>query len=211
MKESHLKEYQANICDEKSINLLLEAIKHRIERSMDTPSDYIYLSADIEKRLNEYISATTLKRLFKYIPSDINPRTSTLSILSRYLSYNGWEDFYKNYVPQKKDNESAFITHKCIISSQLKIGDIVEVAWMPNRRCLFEYLGNERFKVIHSENALIKANDSFRVKQFLLNHSLYIDELIQYGTNEKKSYVAGYKSGITYLSVLNANKWDHLI
>lgn len=78
------------------IDALKRAIKEKAGRSMDSPGDYDFLSSEVKKATNEYISPTTLKRFFNYIQSNVSTRTSTLSLLSRYLGYKGWDDFKNN-------------------------------------------------------------------------------------------------------------------
>ena len=75
------------------IDALKKAIKEKAGRSMDSPGDYDFLSSEVKRATNEYISPTTLKRFFNYIQSNVSTRTSTLSLLSRYLGYKGWDDF----------------------------------------------------------------------------------------------------------------------
>ncbi len=75
------------------IDSLKRAIKEKAGRSMDSPGDYDFLSLEVKKATNEYISPTTLKRFFNYIQSNVSTRTSTLSLLARYLGYMGWDDF----------------------------------------------------------------------------------------------------------------------
>ena len=75
------------------IEELKRSIKEKVGRSMDSPGDYDFLSSEVKKATNEYISPTTLKRFFNYIQSNVSTRTSTLSLLSRYLGYKGWDDF----------------------------------------------------------------------------------------------------------------------
>ena len=75
------------------IDALKRAIKEKAGRSMDSPGDYDFLSSEVKRATNEYISPTTLKRFFNYIQSNVSTRISTLSLLSRYLGYKGWDDF----------------------------------------------------------------------------------------------------------------------
>lgn len=49
----------------------------------------------------EYISPTTLKRLFGYVKPATVPRTSTLSVLARYVGKTGWSDFSTQPVHQE--------------------------------------------------------------------------------------------------------------
>lgn len=85
------------------IDALKKAIKEKAGRSMDSPGDYDFLSSEVKRSTNEYISPTTLKRFFNYIQSNVSTRTSTLSLLSRYLGYKGWDDF-KDSITLAQDN-----------------------------------------------------------------------------------------------------------
>lgn len=92
---------------QKEMERLRTEIKKKVGRSMDTPSDYDYLSSELQANLKEYISPTTLKRFFNYIPNDVTTRTSTLSLLSRFVGYDGWADFIKC---NKQEEEPQTIT-----------------------------------------------------------------------------------------------------
>ena len=75
------------------IEQLRNDIKLKIGKSLDTPTDFDFLSNQIQQSLKEYISPTTLKRFYNYIPSNVIPRLSTLNVLARFLGYNGWEEY----------------------------------------------------------------------------------------------------------------------
>lgn len=79
--------------DKYYINILKEEIKIKLGRSLDAPTDFDLLSAQVKEKLHEYISPTTLKRFFNYIPNDVIPRVSTLSLLSRFVGAIGWKDY----------------------------------------------------------------------------------------------------------------------
>ena len=55
----------------------------------------------------EYISPTTLKRLFGYVKPATAPRTSTLSVLARYVGKAGWSDFSAQPVHQEPAEHPA--------------------------------------------------------------------------------------------------------
>lgn len=178
-------------------------IKEKIGKSLDNPADFDYLSAEIQEMLHEYVSPTTLKRFYNYIPSDVVPRISTLTVLARFTGAMGWKD-YCCELNSDKDCQSAFISRKCVKSSDLEPGNQVEIAWSPNRRCIFEYLGEKCYIVVSSFNAKIKEGDTFTTEQFLLEHPLYLNYLKRTEAPEQlTSYVAGYKTGIIYLSVID--------
>ena len=86
-----------NTLEKDKVSLLLEAVRTKFGKTLDSGSDYDSLSLDIQRTTGEQVSGTTLKRLYKYIKRPTAPRTSTLSILSRYVGYAGWSDFCEKY------------------------------------------------------------------------------------------------------------------
>lgn len=81
------------IHSEEHIDRLKRAVIERFGRTLDSPTDYDMLSADIRQCTSETISAATLKRLFGYLKPSTAPRPSTLSVLARYVGRAGWSDF----------------------------------------------------------------------------------------------------------------------
>lgn len=75
------------------IERLKEAVRAAFGITIDSPTDYDRLSADILTRTGERISTSTLKRMFGYTSPATSPRPSTLSALARYVGYAGWSDF----------------------------------------------------------------------------------------------------------------------
>ena len=110
----------------------MEALKKividKIGRTLESPADYEYLSEQIQKATGEYLSPTTLKRLFGYIPYDAQPRPATLSILARYAGYSGWQDYL-----DKQHVESGFLAAKRVMTSELSKGQKLCIAWNPDR------------------------------------------------------------------------------
>ena len=47
---------------------LKQIIIKQLERTLESPADFEYLSDQIQKKTGEYLSPTTLKRVFGYIP-----------------------------------------------------------------------------------------------------------------------------------------------
>ena len=72
---------------------LKEIVIRQLGRSLESPRDFEYLSEQIQVVTGEYLSPTTLKRLFGYIPQTSEPRVTTLSIIARYVGYKGWQDY----------------------------------------------------------------------------------------------------------------------
>ena len=95
------------------IERLKDAVVAVFGQTLDAPTDYERLSADIQKRTGELISASTLKRLFGYIKPGTIPRPSTLSVLARYVGSAGWSDFCSK-CSKEEDWESRKVSKKPI-------------------------------------------------------------------------------------------------
>lgn len=92
--------------DTQNIESLKEHVAKVFGRTLDSPSDYDAMSLSIRERTGEYISPTTLKRLFGYVKPATVPRPSTLSVLSRYAGYAGWSDFCQSLEVRNSDSEN---------------------------------------------------------------------------------------------------------
>lgn len=92
--------------DTQNIESLKVHVAKAFGRTLDSPSDYDSLSLSIREKTGEYISPTTLKRLFGYVKPATVPRPSTLSVLSRYVGYAGWSDFCQSLEVRNPDSAS---------------------------------------------------------------------------------------------------------
>ena len=171
--------------------LVEESANHRIE----TSTDFIFLSGEIQGRLRENLSASTLKRLWGYVDGYASVRPSTLDILARFTGFPDWETFVSDYCEVESVQSSHRVVAKSLQSSELNIGDHVEICWNPNRRCLLSYQGENLFLVCESENAKLKAGDSFLCDRFTPHEALYVERLSHDGS--KELFVMGNKGGLT--------------
>ncbi len=85
--------YVRMVHSKEHIDRLKRATIERFGHTLDSPTDYDMLSADIKQCTGETISSATLKRLFGYLKPSTAPRPSTLSVLARYVGCTGWSDF----------------------------------------------------------------------------------------------------------------------
>lgn len=199
-KPKHTKMCQIMPNQSPEIHLLTEAVENRIGRTMKSPVDFDYLSLCIFQTTHEQVSATTLKRIWGYIPSENTPRRSTLALLARYLRYKDWEDFCQNYLP---DNGNSIIFSENQLHTQsLTIGSEIEFCWLPNRFCRIRYEGSFRFLTVEARNAQIHSGSRFTAYHFCQNYPLFIYNLQQEGKTFQ-SYIAGSKSGITQLTLIS--------
>ena len=176
-------------------------IETSIKRKIQTPADFDFLRGIIWERTHEQISTSTLKRLWGYVDGVDSARNSTLNVLSKALGYESWDAFILKLKLENMDN-SDLVMSESVSSSDLKIGDRLMIAWQPNRVCLLNYLGDNQFEVMESQNSKLKVGDTFRCGLFILGEPVYINDLRQNnGTGEPKLFVIGNKSGLTKLRV----------
>lgn len=178
---------------------LKNIVIRQLGRTLESPSDFEYLSERILKATGEYLSPTTLKRVFGHIPYDGQLRPTTLSILARYAGYNGWQDYLDN-----QHVESGFVAAQRISSKELLKGQKISLAWNPDRECLIEYLGEERFVVLHAKNCKLQIGDQFTTIHFILGQPLTATNVVSVREQlQQDTYIAGAKTGLTKIELLN--------
>lgn len=180
-----------------AIARLTAAIEESTGRQIRTPRDFSFLRQCIFARLGMYLSESTLKRVWGYIAGG-ETRTSTLDLLASFIGYSGWTDFLGSTPDTGTSVPSSFLLsrHLCV-ESQLSEGDRLLLVWQPGRRCTAAYIGNNRFRVIESENTRLQPADTFRCAFVIEGEPLYLDDLRQ-GDRPPVSYVCGRLSGIRF-------------
>ena len=177
-------------------------IEQHIGLKLQSPNDFQQLIQQIWSTQHRILSLSTIKRLWGYVESNASPRISTLNTLSQFLSYTDW-NAYLVALEQRTESESALFEGEGIRSTELTEGDLVEVSWLPNRMCIFRYLGNNHFVVEEVKHAKLHVGDTFNAVAFVIGKPMYLDQLaLQDDTIT--SYVAGKKNGITSVKVINS-------
>ncbi len=175
-------------------------IEKNVQRKIRTPYDFEYLTGVVWERLHENISPTTLKRLWGYIEGADTTRRTTLCLLAKFLGYADWEE-YLQVLTERDGTESAGFVGEGIRCDDLSEGDKIEVTWLPNRRCTFQYEGNSTFVVLASEHSKLQAGDRFKAACFLIGQPMYLDNLVR-GEEPATSYVARSKHGIQTIDII---------
>lgn len=176
------------------VAFLLKEVERKYGRKINTTTDFESLSVVIEHETGEYISSSTLKRLWGYVNLKPTPRISTLDILCRYIGYPSFADF-REALKNSNANSSSFFTTPYISSSELNPGDRLVIGWMPNRLVSLQYEGDDTFTVVNTENSKLQVGDRFCATQFLLGYPLYISH-VQRTDGSTPSYVAGQNGGL---------------
>ncbi|MBQ1605596.1 MAG: hypothetical protein II088_02195 [Bacteroidales bacterium] len=177
------------------IALLRQLVSESAGHSIKTSTDFIFLSGEIQGRLKETISTSTLKRIWGYIDGYASVRNATLDVLARFTGFPDWETFVTDYCETESVQSSHRVVAKSLYSTELGADDKVEIRWNPNRRLKLCYKGDNRFDVTESENAKLKVGDSFLCERFTLNEPLYVEHILDDGT--KELFVIGNKGGLT--------------
>ena len=181
------------------MQLLKDIIIRQLGRTLESPADFEYLSEQIQSETGEYLSPTTLKRVFGHIPYKGQLRPITLSILARYAGFSGWQDYL-----EKQHVESAFVSAKHVKVKELQKGQKIVIAWNPDRECLVEYMGEERFVVLHAQNCKLQVGDQFAATQFILGQPLTATNVISIREQKEQDiYIAGAKTGLTKIEILH--------
>ena len=176
------------------VTALLEAVERKYGRKVSTSTDFESLSVVIEHEIGEYISSSTLKRLWGYVSLKPTPRISTLDLLCRYIGRQSFAAF-REELKRSGAVESGFFTTPYLSVADLQAGERVLIGWAPNRLVTLEFEGGDTFRVLASENAKLQEGDRFQAAQFLLGYPLYIDR-IQRADGTTPSYVAGKNGGL---------------
>ena len=164
------------------------------------------LEALIEDKCKEHISITTLQRIWGYSTrnaSKISERI--LDIIARFVDAGSWEHFCAK-IGNNKESE-IFQNSNSIDCSRLAIGTQLRLTWQPDRVCDIEYLGENRFVAVRSENATIGPGDTFRCLQIEKGRELYMDNFTRNGEPESNArYVVGKTNGLTYAGFITGEE-----
>lgn len=178
------------------IERLKICVEETIGKKLKTPKDFTNLSEQIFNRLHIMLSPTTLKRLWGYLNEDNKPRISTLSIISQFVGYRDWENFCESDFSSSSLQSNIILSRK-ISTYSLEKGQQICVTWLPDRKCIFEYLGELTFLVVDSINSKLEKGDTFQCSIFIEGEALYLDKL-KHKRYTDVSYIAGKNEGIRF-------------
>ena len=183
------------------IQCLRRDIEQHMEQQLQSPADFQLLIHRIWEKQHAVLSLSTIKRLWGYVESNGAPRLSTLNTLAQFLNFTDWHAYLVS-LEQRGGIESAMFTGEGIQTSELKKGDLIAVAWQPNRQCTFRYLGENQFVVVESKNAKLQKNTTFSAVRFMIGQPMYLDNILL-ADGTRTSYVAGKRNGLTSVTKIN--------
>ena len=176
--------------------LLCEAVEREAGKAVQTPSDFEWLAENIEARVKERVSASTLMRLWGY-RKGVATRQGTLDTLARYLGYADYVTF-ANWMPTNPDEpQSDEVLARSLRTAEVMVGQRVLLTWNPNRRLEVELRDDGCYEVKAAEETKLSVGDTFKCDIFIEGEPLYMSELIHEGL-APMVYVAGKKDGIHF-------------
>ena len=187
----------------------LAALRKEIESStgsMQSHSGFVILSDLIKLKCKEHISISTLERIWGYSTRNAsNVSVGTLDVLSRFVDAKNWEGFCNRLCESGKMESELFSSDDAIDCSTLATGTRLRLAWMPDRVCEVEYLGNNRFVATACWNSSIRPGDRFSCLTIQKGRELYMDNFVRCGEEPPvpaARYVVGQTSGLTMAKII---------
>ena len=184
------------------------ALREEIEKlvgKMYSHSNFIHLSGLIGYKCKEHISVTTLERIWGYSTRNASRiSVRTLDVIARFVDCADWENYCKLLHENNNQSSLIFQAPDTINSNNLIVGTRVKLAWLPDRVCEVEYLGNNRFVATRCENSSIRPGDSFSCLQIEKGRELYMDNFARSGEEPATDtrYVVGQISGLTTAEII---------
>lgn len=181
---------------EHELGLLRGQIERTIGRRVSTPRDFRFLRECIYARLHEYLSESTLKRVWGYMQGG-EVRVTTLNLLASFIGYSSWGEFTRLAFDNPEPTSLYILGRHIDVDTELELGRRVIITWAPGRKCRLRYLGGRRFEVEASEQTRLREGDTFVCGLMIEGEPLYLDSLRQNG-RPPVGYVCGKLSGIRF-------------
>lgn len=180
--------------EELYIKLLCKKVEQRYGHPLDTTDDFVALSEDIDKVVNERLSVSTLKRCFGRVNANLIHRNTTLSILARYTGFRDWAEF-ANTLRTSLNEESDFKSINAISTEKMPIGCELKISWLPDREITVRHIGESRFLILDAKNTKLYVNDIIEIALLAPNEPMFISKITR---NERffTGYLAGQLHGV---------------
>ena len=187
-------------------DLRVQDLRKEVEKivgRMNGHNKFLKLATLIEEKCKEHVSITTLERLWGYSTRNANNISERiLDIIAEFVDAKSWDNFCN--MPGGKESQ-LFESNDVINCNELKKGTRIKLGWQPDRICIVEYLGNNRFIAIETENSSIKPGDSFSCLQIQKGRELYMDYFTLNGeaaNNSNTRYVVGQINGLSIVEYI---------
>ena len=177
---------------------IIQLLKAKSGSDLRLPSDCELVSLDIQSKTGIRIGATTLKRLVGFAQDERTPHTSTLDAIARYLGYAHWEELTKI---EDTGNSGFDSSDEELRSVDLPVDACVEITYLPDRLVRMQYLGNQRYRIVDSQNSKLQTDDEVEIQNFVLHHPLSVLNVWRNGESLGQ-FTAGRVSGLSSIAVI---------
>lgn len=167
----------------------------------DTTDAILYsLINQVKQETGELLSINTLKRLLGRVDAgNRQPRVATLNIIAHYLGRDCWTSL----LIELSNGSSSFLPIDGELHVQdLTTGQIVSIAYLPDRELQFLYLGDSLFEVIKSQNSKLQTGDTGLISAFVPRFPLIVRDVKRQGQLISQCYTAGRVSGLISIALL---------
>ena len=163
------------------------------------PSDCYGLMLDIEKRTHQHIGLNTLKRLYGFFDTNVEPRQNTLDIIAAYLGFSRWDKLLMTISDAGNSGFDEF--DEDIVSISLQEDVKVKIEYAPDRIVVFKHIEDELFCVEQSVNSKLLVGDRVWISKFILNCPLYASNVERAGVSLGK-FTAGKEYGLNKVELV---------
>ncbi len=176
-----------------------ELLKRKVaQKAGFTPElsrDFEDLSQLIQTDTGDYLSPTTLKRMWGYLHNEqVQTRRHSYDVLARYLGHESYRAFVDD-VARKQGVQSMILANNKLTPDDLAVGQRLCITWLPDRRVVVEHQGEGHFLVTDALNAKLAAGDTFTCHLMIQDEPLYIDN-VQHQDTLYPAYIAGKIDGV---------------
>lgn len=183
--------------DPEHLERLKKEVEIHISFPLKAPDDYSRLSDLLKEKSCGTVSATTLKRIWRYISdtgAGYRPNAYTVTALCNLIGFKNIDDFCAS----EFSIQSREYTGNYIESRMLPLGAEIELRWQPNRICVLRHENSMLFKVISVENSTtLSVGDIVECGCFTQQAPVYFARVFREGAAPSTSIV-GSASGITF-------------
>ncbi len=160
-----------------------------------------WLCRDIAARTGENLGINTVKRFTGAAAEDVNPRQTTLDIISRYLGYRDWPEM-KRAVYGNSSSRFKF-PDRMIDARGVPVGGTVTLQWDPDRKIRIRHLRYAKYEVVEAENSKLQAGDILYLDKLMTRYPLFVRSVTRAG-QELGPYTAAEEYGLTSVVIEEA-------
>lgn len=175
--------------------LLRRKIEELTGHGMALPRDFAWLAEQIGQRTSGRLSPSTLRRFWGYVDEGVKASTYTKNILAEFVGYRDFAHFVE--AQSQVGAQSDIVLDEKISSDDLRIGQIVVLTWLPDRRCVIRHEGDGKFAVVESQNTRLTAGDTFECHLFVRHEPAYLANW-RHRDSRPMTYCIGKKDGVNY-------------